>query len=50
MLSSRLYIYTYTRQIDIAKLVLFNSSQYICIGITLPKGEDPVIISLHEYQ
>ena len=34
-------------QVEIAELVLLNSSRYIRIGITPPTGEDPVIISLY---
>ena len=34
-------------QVEIAELVLLNSSRYVRIGITPPTGEDPVIISLY---
>ena len=34
-------------QVEIAELVLLNSSRYIRIGITPPTGNDPVIISLY---
>ena len=34
-------------KVEIAELVLLNSSRYVCIGITPPTGEDPVIISLY---
>ena len=36
-----------TSEVEIAELVLLNSSRYIRIGITPPTGEDPVIISLY---
>ena len=38
---------TSSSQVEIAELVLLNSSRYIRIGITPPTGEDPVIISLY---
>ena len=36
-----------TSEVEVAELVLLNSSRYIRIGITPPTGEDSVIISLY---
>ena len=36
-----------TSEVEVAELVLLNSSRFIRIGITPPTGEDPVIISLY---